>query len=59
MNTTYTFISKTENKGVETTNTTTTNEVGLAEIIDQFSLFLKGCGFYFHSLEINQDDPNE
>jgi len=58
MNTTYTFISKTENKGVETTSTTMTNEVGLAEIIDQFTLFLKGCGFYFHSLEVHADDPD-
>lgn len=58
MNTTYTFLAESDHNGVKTVNAASTNEMGLAEIVDQFSLFLKGCGFVFHSLEVHATNPD-
>ncbi|NBR72091.1 MAG: hypothetical protein EBT75_08375 [Proteobacteria bacterium] len=59
MNTTYTFIVETENNGVKTVNAASTTSEILADVVQSFEYFLRGSGFYFHSLEINQDDPND
>ena len=58
MNTTYTFLAEADHNGVKTVNAASTNEIELAQIIDQFSLFLKGCGFVFDSLEVHATDPD-
>ena len=58
MNTTYTFLAENDHNGLKTVNAASTNEMGLAEIVDQFSLFLKGCGFVLHSLEVHATDPD-
>ena len=57
MNTTYTFLAETDHNGVKTVNASSTNEIELDQIVDQFSMFTKGCGFVFHSLEVHQAAP--
>ena len=58
MNTTYTFLAETDHNGVKTVNAASTNDVSIREITQQFEYFLKGCGFYFHSLEVHATDPD-
>ena len=58
MTTTYTFLAETEHNGVKTVNAASTTSESLADVVQSFEYFLKGAGFYFHSLEIHQTDPN-
>jgi hypothetical protein len=59
MNTTYTFLAEAEHNGAKTVNAASTNSVALDEIVDQFGLFLKGCGFVFDSLEVHATNPDK
>ena len=58
MNTTYTFLAETEHNGVKTANAASTTTESLAEVVQSFEYFLKGAGFYFHSLEVHSTDPD-
>ena len=56
MNTTYTFLAETEHNGVKTVNAASTTTEALADLVQSFEYFLKGAGFYFHSLEVHATD---
>ena len=58
MNTTYTFLAETEHNGVKTVNAASTTSETLAEVVQSFEYFLKGAGFYFHSLEVHATNPD-
>ena len=58
MNTTYTFLAETEHNGVKTVNAASTTSESLADVVQSFEYFLRGCGFYFHSLEVHATDPD-
>ena len=57
MNTTYTFLAETDHNGVKTVNAASTTTESLADLVQSFEYFLKGAGFYFHSLEVHTNDP--
>ena len=59
MNTTYTFLAETDHNGVKTVNAASTTSESLADVVQSFEYFLKGAGFYFHSLEVHATDPEE
>lgn len=58
MNTTYTFLAEAEHNGVKTVNAASTTTESLADLVQSFEYFLKGAGFYFHTLEVHTDDPD-
>ena len=58
MNTTYTFLAETDHNGVKTVNAASTTTESLADLVQSFEYFLKGAGFYFHSLEVHATDPD-
>ena len=58
MNTTYTFLAETDHNGVKTVNAASTTSESLADVVQSFEYFLKGSGFYFHSLEVHATNPD-
>ncbi len=36
-----------------------THQVGLKEVIEEFTYFLKGCGYEFHELEVIYKDDEK
>lgn len=55
MNTKFIFSHETEYRGVNTAISASTDAQTIDEIIDQFSLFLRGCGFSFHEIIVETD----
>ena len=58
MTTTYTFLAETDHNGVKTVNAASTTSESLADLVQSFEYFLKGAGFYFHSLEVHATNPD-